>query len=187
MSIKNIFYSPWFVSSRNILFLMVTFIFTACRYSKTPEVFSDKNVTIEYPSYLFKADDVYPEKNTLLQLKNDYRDVYFILVDHGMKPGKQGFELMCDSVIGQLRRNLKEPNVEAQDTMFTTVNKLKVKEFQISGILSSEKQDHRFQFVIDVFEAPNGHIYQTAGWLLRHKRDLWLKDLQKAAHSLKVK
>jgi hypothetical protein len=182
MSFKNflIDYRLWILISSLSLH-------TSCKYSKTPEVFSDNNVSIEYPSYLFKTDDVYPGKNTLLQLKNDYRDVYFILVDHGMKPGEQGFELMCDSISGQLKRNLKEPNVEAQDTMFTTVNKLKVKEFQISGILSSEKQDHRFQFVIDVFEAPNGHIYQTAAWLLRHKRDLWLKDLQKAAHSLKVK
>ena len=172
---------------KQILYFFIILSFSACRYSKTPEVFSDKNVTIEYPSYLFKTDDVYPEKNTLLQLKNDYRDVYFILVDHGMKPGEQGFELMSDSIIGQLKRNMKEPNVEAKDTVFNTANQLKVKEFQISGILSSEKQDHRFQFVVDVFEAPNGHIYQTAGWLLRHKRDLWLKDLQKSAYSLKVK
>lgn len=168
-------------------FICGLFLFSSCRYSKTPEVFEDKNISIEYPSYLFKAEDVYPEKNTLLQLKNDYRDVYFILVDHGMKPGVQGFELMCDSVINQLKRNLKEPNVEAKDSLFTTAKNLKVKEFQISGILSSEKQDHRFQFVVDVFEAPDGHIYQTAGWLLRHKRDLWIKDLQKSAYSLKVK
>lgn len=176
-----------FKNTRLWTFICGLFLFSSCRYSKTPEVFADKNISIEYPSYLFKAEDVYPEKNTLLQLKNDYRDVYFILVDHGMKPGVQGFELMCDSVINQLKRNLKEPNVEAKDSLFTTSNNLKVKEFQISGILSSEKQDHRFYFVVDVMEGPNGHIYQTAGWLLRHKRDLWLNDLQKSAYSLKVK
>ena len=176
-----------FKNARLWTFVCGLFLFSSCRYSKTPEVFADKNISIEYPSYLFIAEDVYPEKNTLLQLKNDYRDVYFILVDHGMKPGVQGFELMCDSVINQLKRNLKEPNVEAKDSLFTTANNLKVKEFQISGILSSEKQDHRFYFVVDVMEGPNGHIYQTAGWLLRHKRDLWLKDLQKSAYSLKVK
>lgn len=166
--------------------LLTTFIFTACRYSKTPEVFENKAVHIEYPSYLFKADDVYPEKNCLLQTKNDYRDVYFILVDHGQKPGDNGFELMCDSIMSQLRRNLKEPNIEAADTAFTTANNLKVKEYRISGVLSSEKQDHRFEFLIDVFETPKGHIYQTAGWLLRHKRNLWQNDLKKAAYSLKV-
>jgi hypothetical protein len=176
-----------FKNTRLWTFVCGLFLFSSCRYSKTPEVFEDKNISIEYPSYLFKAEDVYPGKNTILQLKNDYRDVYFILVDHGMKPGVQGFELMCDSVINQLKRNLKEPNVEAKDTLFTTANNFKVKEFQISGILSSEKQDHRFYFVVDVMEGPNGHIYQTAGWLLRHKRDLWLKDLQKSAYSLKVK
>lgn len=169
------------------------FFFTSCRYSKTPEVFTDKNISIEYPSYLFKTDDVYPEKNTLLQLKNDYRDVFFILIDHGQKPGEHGFEMMCDSVMNQLKRNLREPNIEASDTIFTTTNNLKVKESHISGILSSKGKeeddqiDHRFYFVIDVFETKDGHIYQTAGWLLRHKRQLWLKDLQKSAYSLKVK
>jgi len=166
--------------------LLTTLLFTSCRYSKEPKVFDNKALYIEYPSYLFETDDVYPEKNTLLQAKNDYRDVYFILVDHGMKPGAQGFELMCDSIMGQLRRNLKEPNVEANDTLFTTANQLKVKEYRISGVLSSEKQDHRFEFLVDVFETPKGHIYQTAGWLLRHKRELWQKDLKKAARSLKV-
>lgn len=173
---------------KKIIYLL-SFIFcllSSCKYSKEPKTFSDKNVRIQYPSYLFETDDVYPEKNTLLQLKNDYRDVFFILVDQGQKPGEQGFDLMCDSVMNQLRRNLKEPNIEAKDTLFTTANNLKVKEFQISGILSSEKQDHRFLFVIDVFETPNGHIYQTAGWLLRHKRDLWLTDLKNTAHSLKI-
>ena len=172
---------------RSCYILLITLTFSACKYSKTPEVFTDKNVSIEYPPYLFKADDIYPGKNTLLQVKNNYRSVYFILVDHGMKPGEKGFELMCDSIMRQLKSHIKEPNVEANDTTFTTANNLKVKESQISGILSSEQQDHRFQFVIDVFEAPNGHIYQTAGWLLRKKSQLWLKDLQKAAYSLKVK
>ena len=76
-----------FKNTRLWTFICGLFLFSSCRYSKTPEVFEDKNISIEYPSYLFKAEDVYPEKNTLLQLKNDYRDVYFILVDHGMKPG----------------------------------------------------------------------------------------------------
>ncbi len=166
--------------------LMGTLLVTSCRYSKTPEVFTNKNVIIQYPSYLYKADDVYPEKNTLLQLKNDYRDVYFILLDHGMKPGDNGFEIMCDSIMNQLTRNLKQPNKEVEDTVFTTANNLKVKEYRISGILSSEKQDHRFEFLVDVFETPKGHIYQTAGWLLRHKRALWQNDLKTAARSLKV-
>lgn len=167
--------------------LLITFTFTACRYSKTPETFELGKISIQYPSYLFKTDDVYPEKNTLLQLKNDYRDVFFILVDHGQKPGDNGFDIINDSIVNQLKRNLTELNIEANDTIFTTKNNLKVKETKISGILSSEKQDHRFYFVIDVFETPSGHIYQTAGWLLRHKRELWLKDLQNAAYSLQVK
>ena len=166
--------------------LVACLVIISCKYSKDPRTFSKEKISIQYPSYLFETDDVYPEKNTLLQLKNDYRDVYFILVDHGMKPGEQGFDIMYDSITTQLKKNLKEPNMEAKDTVFVTSNKLKVKEYQVSGILSSEKQDHRFLFVVDVFETKDGHIYQTAGWLLRHKRQLWLKDLQKAAYSLNV-
>ena len=83
-------------------------------------------------------------------------------------------------------KNMKEHNIEAKDSSFT-INNLNVREFQISGVLSSEKQDHRFHFVIDVFETPNGHIYQTAGWLLRHKRERWLKDLQNTAYTFTVK
>ena len=162
------------------------FLFS-CKYSKEPKTFSRENVSIQYPSYLFETDDVYPEINTLLQLKNDYRDVFFILVDHGLKPGEQGFDIMYDSITSQLSKNLKEPNIEAKDTMFVTKNNLKVKEYQLSGVLSSEKQDHRFLFLLDVFETKDGHIYHTAGWLLRHKRQLWLKDLQQAAYSLNVK
>ncbi len=169
-----------------LLLALVSTTIVSCKYSKEPEKFTDGKVSIEYPSYLFKTDDIYPEKNTLLQAKNDYRDVFFILVDHGQKPGENGFDIMFDSITSQLKRNIKEPNIEGSDTSFTTANQLKVKEYKISGILSSAQQDHRFLFVIDVFETKDGHIYQTAGWLLRHKQHLWLKDLQKAAYSLKV-
>ena len=169
------------------LYILIISTFFSCRYSKEPEIFFNKKVSIQYPSWLFKTDDVYPEKNTLLQLKNDYRDVYFILVDHGMKPGEYGFDMMYDSIVRQLKSHLKEPNIETADTVFTTVNNLKVKEMQISGVMSSRQQDHRFLFIIDVFETKDGHIYQTAGWMLRHKRQLWEKEVQKAAYSLKVK
>jgi hypothetical protein len=167
-----------------VLFVMLV---SGCRYSKKPEVFTKGNVTIEYPSWLFQTDDVYPVKNTLLQLKNDCRSVYFILVDHGMKPGEQGFDIMCDSVFSQIRHNIREPNMEANDTLFTTPNGLKVKERQISGVMSSRQQDHRFLFILDVFETKDGRIYQTAGWMLRHKRALWTKAIQNAAYSLKIK
>jgi hypothetical protein len=167
--------------------ILLAMVLPACRYSKMPKTFTNGNVSIQYPAWLFKTDDIYPEKNTLLQLKNDYRDVYFILIDHGMKPGANGFDIMCDSVFNQLRRNIKEPNIEARDTIFSTTNNLKVKEIQISGVMSSKQQDHRFLFIIDVFESANGHIYQTAGWMLRHKREHWTKDIQHTAYSLKIK
>lgn len=170
-----------------ILIATGTVLLSSCRYSKEPKQFTNDKVTIKYPSYLHQSNDVYPAANAILQLKNDYRDVFFILVDHGMKPGEQGFELMYDSITNLIMRNIKEPNIESKDTTFITPNNLKVKEFIVSGIRSSEKQDHRFLFVIDLFETPDGHLYQTAGWLLRHKKDLWLNDLQQSAYSLNVK
>lgn len=169
-----------------LLYSICILLITACSYSKEPETFSDKNLSIQYPSWLSVAHDIYPTKNTLLQAKNDYRDVFFILIDHGMKPGDNGFDIMCDSIVGQLRKNLKEPNTEQPDTTFITSHQLKVREYLLSGVESSKQQDHRFLFVIDIFETKDGHIYQTAGWMLRNKRQLWLKDIQKAAYSLQV-
>jgi hypothetical protein len=160
-------------------------LLVSCTYSRKPETFSAKNISLQYPAWLFKTDDVYPSPNTMLQLKNDYRDVYFILIDHGMKPGRNGFQLMYDSVVGQLQRNIREPNIEKPDSTFVTKNDFHGTEHQVSGILSSRQQDHRFLFIMDVFEAPNGHIYQTTGWMLRHKRNLWTKPIQNAAYSLK--
>ena len=167
-------------------FILLLIGISSCQYSKDAKAFSTSNISLKYPSYIFETNDVFPDKRTILQLKNDYRDVYFIVVDHGQKPGAQGFDMMCDSILKMLKKNMKEPNIEAKDSSFT-INNLNVREFQISGVLSSEKQDHRFHFVIDVFETPNGHIYQTAGWLLRHKRERWLKDLQNAAYTFTVK
>lgn len=178
-SMKNVSFQQWMV------LVIATLLFSACKYSEEPTVYKGKDVEIAYPSYLSEAEGVYPMKNALVQAKNDYRDVYFILVDHGMKPGDNGFELMFDSITTQLKRNLREVKIETPDTMFVTANQLKVKEARFSGILSSEKQDHRFLFLIDVFETSEGHIYQTAGWLFRHKQHLWLEDLKTAAYSLK--
>lgn len=168
------------------LYILLCLAFSACRYSKEPKTFSNKQLSIQYPSWLFETDDIYPEKNTLFQAKNDYRDVYFILVDYGIKPGEHGFDIMYDSITSQLKRNLKEPNLEVPDTTFITPNQLKVREMQLSGVESSRQQDHRFLYIIDVFETKDGHIYQTAGWMLRHKRQLWQKAIQEAAYSLKV-
>lgn len=163
----------------------ILFLLASCEYSKEPKTFSNEKVIIQYPSYLHVSNDVYPTNQTLLQTKNDYRDVYFILIDFGQKPGDSGFALMYDSITNQLKRNLKEVLVE-KDSVFT-VNNLNAREYQVSGVLSSEKQALRFLFTLDLFEDKNGHLYQTAGWLLRHKRQLWERDLQKAAYSLQVK
>jgi hypothetical protein len=54
-------------------------------------------------------------------------------------------------------------------------------------MVSSEKQDKRIFFILNLFEDQSGHLYQTTGWLFRHKRDLWEQDIHNAAYSLKVK
>ena len=166
--------------------IIIVFLFTSCRYSKEPNIFSNDRLSIQYPSYLFKDDDVYPKPDGILELKNDYRDVYFFLADIGPKPGPNGFEIMYDSLTTQLKNGIGEPMIE-KDTAFTTPNGLKTHEYQISGIVSSEKQDKRVFFILNLFEDKNGHLYQTTGWLFRHKRNLWEKDLHNAAYSLKVK
>jgi hypothetical protein len=164
----------------------VLIVFTACRYSKEPKKFSNDQLSIQYPSYLSKNDAVYPKPDGILEVSNDYRDVYFFLADIGPKPGPNGFEIMYDSLTTQLRNGITEPMVE-KDTAFTTSNGLKTREYHISGIVSSEKQDKRIYFILNLFEDPSGHLYQSTGWLFRHKRALWEKGLHEAAYSLKVK
>ncbi len=169
-----------------ILWTIVCGLIISCKYSKEPKTFTTEKISIQYPAYLSKSNHVYPTPQTILQLKNDYRDVYFILIDFGQKPGEKGFDIMFDSVTNQLKKNLKELLIE-KDTAFITANNLKTREMHLSGVLSSEKQAHRFLFIVDLMEDKNGHIYQTAGWLLRHKKQLWQNDIITAAHSLQVK
>jgi|JI6StandDraft_1071083.scaffolds.fasta_scaffold13729_4 hypothetical protein len=183
--VRFLFYLYCMKKLRLITYYLILITCVSCQYDKTPKTFSTEKITIQYPSYLHVSNDVYPTKQTLLQTKNDYRDVYFILIDFGQKPSDSGFALMYDSITNQLKRNLKEVLVE-KDSSFT-INNLKAREYQVSGVLSSEKQAHRFLFTLDLFEDKTGHLYQTAGWLLRHKRQLWEKDLQAAAYSLTVK
>lgn len=181
MNIKNAVFHFRFVLLFTTLFWMVS-----CQYSKEPKTFSTEKINLQYPSYLSTSKHVYPTPQTILQLKNDYRDVYFIVIDFGQKPGEKGFEIMFDSISNQLKRNLREVMIE-KDTSFITINNLKARELRLSGVLNSEKQEHRFLFIIDLMEDKNGHLYQTAGWLLRHKRQLWEKDILAAAYSLTVK
>lgn len=166
--------------------LYVIAFFTACQYSEKPDTFENDRLSIQYPSYLSKNDGVYPKPDGILEVSNDYRDVFFFLADIGPKPGPNGFEIMYDSLTTQLFNGIGDPLVE-KDTAFTTANGLKTREYQVSGIVSSEKQDKRVFFILNLFEDKNGHLYQTTGWLFRHKRALWENDLHAAAYSLKVK
>lgn len=156
----------------------------SCKYSKEPKQFKLDHLSLSYPSYLQQAQDVYPSAQTIFQAKNGYRDVYIILVDWGNNPGDSMFNLISDSVVNQLKANLKEVNIEKADSAFT-LNNMKARESQISGILSQHGMDIRFLFDLVLFQTKDGHIYQTAGWLMRHKQHLWLKDLQKTAYSFK--
>ncbi len=170
----------------NILLLIsLSFLLLpSCKYSKEPKQFKLDHLSLSYPSFLQQAKDVYPSAQTIFQAKNGYRDVYFILVDWGNNPGDSMYDLMSDSVVNQLKANLNEVNIEKSDSSFT-INNMKARESQLSGILSQHGMDIRFLFDLVIFQTKDGHIYQTAGWLMRHKQNLWLKDLQKAAYSFK--
>lgn len=169
-----------------IISIFAGILFSACQYSKEPKTFSNEQLSIQYPSYLSKNDAVYPKPDGILEVSNDYRDVFFFLADIGPKPGPNGFDIMYDSLTTQLFNGISDPLVE-KDTAFVTASGLKTREYRVSGIVSSEKQDKRVFFILNLFETNNGHLYQTTGWLFRHKRALWEKDLHEAAYSLKVK
>jgi len=168
-----------------LLIVLTVFVLSSCKYSKEPKQFKLDHLSLSYPSYLQQAQDVYPSAQTIFQAKNGYRDVYFILVDWGNNSGDSMFNVISDSVVNQLKANLKEVNIEKSDSSFT-INDMKAREAQVSGILSQHGMDIRFLFDLVIFQTKDGHIYQTAGWLMRHKQHLWLKDLQKAAFSLRI-
>lgn len=176
------------MSSKHNLVYFIAMVFviglvSSCKYSDQPQIFKNQTIQIEYPSYLKESKDVFPVKNLLVGLKNDYRSVYFVLLDYGQKPGDNGFEVMYDSVTTQLKHGIVEPYLE-KDTSFE-LNGFKVRETHISGIVTIKDQEKRMYFMIDLFEDKNGNLYQTSGWCFRHKRDLWQKDLLKIAYSLK--
>jgi hypothetical protein len=165
--------------------IFIIFIFNACKYSEQPKVFENESIYMEYPSYLKKSKDIFPVNNLLAGLKNDYRDVFFILLDYGQKPGENGFEIMYDSLTTQLKNGIREPFVE-KDTSFVQ-NGFKVREMHLSGIVANTEQEKRMYFIFNLFEDKNAHLYQTCGWCFRHKRDIWQKDIQGIAYSLKAK
>lgn len=169
-----------------LFLLFFVALLSSCRYSDKPSTFENDRVEIQYPSYLSKNDGVYPKPDGILEVSNDYRDVFFFLADIGPKPGPNGFDIMYDSLTTQLFNGIGEALVE-KDTAFVTANGLRTREYRVSGMVSSEKQDKRVFFILNLFESPDGHLYQTTGWLFRHKRNLWEQDLHDAAYSLKVK
>jgi hypothetical protein len=166
------------------LFILI-FCTISCKYSEQPKIFENQNITLEYPSYLKNSKAVFPVENLLLGLKNDYRDVFFILLDYGQKPGINGFEVMFDSLSNQLKNGIREPFIE-KDTIFQ-INQFKTREIHISGIIAATNQEKRMYFVFNIFEDKNGHLYQTSGWCFRHKREVWQHDIQNIAYSLKQK
>lgn len=159
--------------------------FYSCQYSEQPKTFENTKIKIEYPSYLKKTKDVFPVENLLVGLKNDYRDVFFILVDNGKKPGNYGFEIMFDSLTSQLKNGIREPQVE-KDTSFT-INNFKTREVHISGIIASTNQEKRMYFIFNLFEDRQENLYQTVGWCFRHKKEVWQNDIQNISYSLQTK
>lgn len=172
-----------FASFNSILIFII--LFSGCKYSEQPKTFENEQIKLEYPSYLKKDKEVFPVENLLLGLKNDYRDVFFILVDNGEKPGINGFEVMFDSLTNQLKNGIREPEIE-KDTAFT-IHEMKTREMHISGIVASTNQEKRMYFIFNLFEDKQGHLYQTVGWCFRHKREVWQKDIQQISYSLKTK
>jgi len=165
------------------LLLLSLLTLSSCKYSDKPKEYNNGKIGIQYPSYLKKDKSIYPADNLLIGVKNAYRNVFFILLDFGQRPGDNGFDVMFDSLSTQLKRGIREPFVE-KDSSFT-LNGFKVREMHLSGILASMGQEKRMLFIFDLFEDKDGHLYQTAGWCFRHRRDLWQKDLENMAYSLK--
>lgn len=166
-------------------YCIVVLFLHSCKYSEQPKVFENDKLKIEYPSYLKKSKDVFPVDNLVLGLKNDYRDVFYILTDYGKKPGENGFSVIFDSLTNQLKNGVREPMIE-KDTSYT-INQMQTREMHLSGIIAATNQEKRMYFIFNLFEDKRGNLYQTAGWCFRHKRDVWQADIQNITKSLQAK
>lgn len=170
---------------RYVFFLIILTIISSCKYSEQPKTFEKDTIQLSYPSYLKKSSSVFPVSNLVLGLKNDYRDVFYIVVNHGAKPGDNGFNIIFDSLTSQLKNGIREAYIEL-DTSYT-INNMKTRELHLSGIVASSNQEKRMYFIFNLFEDSQQTLYQTTGWCFRHKRNIWQKDIEQITHSLQTR
>ncbi|MCB9034565.1 MAG: hypothetical protein H6553_12060 [Chitinophagales bacterium] len=171
---------------RFLAFAIILFTFSACKYSDEPKVFDNENIHLEYPSYLNKNKQVYPQENNVISAQNDYRDVYFFVADLGQKPGSNGFNITFDNITKQLLTNVRDALLE-QDTSYTLSNGLTTRRAIISGIVASKNQEKRMLFFVNLYEDKQHNLYQLTSWIFRHKRSVWENDLNSIANSFSVK
>lgn len=156
--------------------LCLVTLFTGCKYADTYKKFSSPHdFSVEYPPYLQKTNAIHP--SALVQAKNDYRDIYFVAGLYDKGTDSLAFKTYCDTTIGNLEKNLREPLIE-KDT-FLTINKLPVREILLTGTLDEK----RILYIIDFYDGRDKY-YQTCGWFFRNKRNLWEADITKSCRSL---
>lgn len=155
---------------------MITF--AACKYAESYKKQSFVNdFSVEYPPYLQKAHGIHP--SALLQVKNDYRDIFFIAAMADKGKDSLAFKTYCDTTVKQLTTVLKEPLI-VLDTTFLNDQSLLVREIKLTAWLN-EKQ---MFYVMDFYQGKD-NFFQTTTGFFNTKRSVWEKDMEKACRSLR--
>jgi len=158
--------------------LAVTVLLGACKYSDKFRVMDTAHFVVEMPPYLNKANNLHPEAQ--VQGRNNYRDVYFMVLEHERSASDSAFSARFDTITAGIKNYCRDPYVEMDSTF--TVNGLQGKYRRVTGSI----KDKRLVFTIALIRGKN-QDYEISGWLFTGKRGLWLKDLHQGISSFKEK
>lgn len=164
-------------SGTSVLFFILLFAFTGCKYSDNFKTFKAQNNTfsVEFPPYLKKTQILHP--TAPIQGRNGYRDAYFIL-DTLKITDTIGFNKIFDSLKTDLEKSVKEPLLEFEKD--TLVNGILFKTAEITGTL----KDKRVLFYLNLAKGKR-YNYHIAAWHFKSKKEIWGEDMQSLIFSLK--
>ena len=157
---------------------LATALLGACSYGEKFRNMETDHFTVEMAPYLSKVHNVHPEAQ--VQGRNNYRDVYFLVLEHDRSASDSVFQNNLDSISFRIKSTLRDPFVE-KDSSYT-VNGLPVIQRKLTGTT----KDKRLVFNIALVRGKN-YDYEISGWMFNSKRSLWLDDIQQSISSFREK
>jgi hypothetical protein len=158
--------------------LWTVILTTSCQYSDAFKRIETDHFIVEMPSYLSKVRDLHPHAQ--VQGRNNYRDVYFLVVEHEKTNTDSTFNASLDTITKGIQSYCRDAFLE-KDSAFT-VNGLHVQYRRVTGSI----KDKRLVFAVALVKGKN-YNYEITGWLFNSKRELWLKDIHQGMQSFREK